>query len=542
MKIAVYARVSSEKQEREETIESQVRALREYAQKNSYTIIEEYLDNGYSGELLARPALDNLRDDVKKKIFEAVLIYCPDRLCRKYAYQVLIIEELKKYGINIIYLNHPTNGDTPEDNLLNGVQGLIAEYEKAKITERTRRGKLHKVKNGLLETSVAPYGYKYISKDKNKKAEGYYELDEKEVVIVKLIFDLYVNHNKSIRGIVKELARRGISARNKKHWSTTVINRILRNETYTGITYYNKNMAVEAEKLKDENKYRRTKRTSRKLRDKEEWIPIQLPKHLQIIDKNLFDLALKQLKRNSELSDRNVKHKYLLRGLMKCEDCNSPIHGITYNGKYQGYKCANYHNTFPVPKKCKQLSIKASKVEKAVWDKICEAINNPKIILENVSKLKNRKVRSAENIKNDIEAINKKLSSVSEEESKILDIYREGVISKEQLKEQMDKIQLKKKELNQKKQDLLIKQEDSISKSFVKKSIQYYCGIIKNNLKELENDFEGKRYILLLAVNKILLDTENKTAKIKCVIPLNNFSNETKEKKYSHIVSQPFRR
>jgi site-specific DNA recombinase len=215
MRTAIYARVSTEGQEKQETINSQLADLREYASQNNMDIVEEYIDNGYSGELFDRPALDKLRDDAKNRLFSALLVHSPDRLSRKFIYNGIIQEEFKRYNISVIFLNRPDAKDTPEDNLLAGVQGVIAEYEKAKILERTRRGKIHKARSGIIMGSVPPYGYKC--------SDGKYLVDPDEAEIVKLIYELFTEKRMKIRTIVRELMDRNIPSRNRKLWRVSTI-------------------------------------------------------------------------------------------------------------------------------------------------------------------------------------------------------------------------------------------------------------------------------------------------------------------------------
>src|SRR3989338_7663296 len=172
MTAVLYARVSSEKQEKQETIQSQIAELRKFAKEKGYVIVNEYFDEGYSGEMLARPHLDRMRDHAREKLFQTVLIYSPDRLSRKYVYQELLKMELKKHGVEIIFINNPEKHDKPEDRLLEGIQGLIAEYEKAQIIDRTRRGRLYKARQGVLISSIGPYGYKYVKKNADGKKDG----------------------------------------------------------------------------------------------------------------------------------------------------------------------------------------------------------------------------------------------------------------------------------------------------------------------------------------------------------------------------------
>lgn len=516
MKIAIYARVSTEKQEKEETINSQLEALRDFAKKNNYVIHEEYIDEGYSGELLDRPALDKLRDDTKKKLFEAILVYSPDRLSRDYINLGLVKRDLKKLGIATIFLNRPEIKDTPQDILFANIEGAIAEYEKALILDRTRRGKMHKARSNLLIGSIAPYGYRYLPGNKATNTIGKYEINPNEAKVAKLIFDLFVKKRLSIRAIAKELTNRGIPPRQGKHWRTSSLHRVIRNETYAGVTYYNKNMLVEAKSHRNGNKYQRAMKTSVRLKPKDQWIPITLSSDLRILDKKTFDLAQNQLKRNSELSPRNVKYQYLLRGLVKCSNCSSPFYGIPCHGKLY-YRCGNRHRTFPLPKECGVNMVKANDLESVVWDKFCEAIKNPRLITDQVTKVREKEQKNKGFVLKDIEAIEKELKNIENEESRLLDAYREQIISMEQLKDQMAKIQEKKKQLEKEKQELLAKQESSPSSLTTNKAINDYCRQIESRLEGLREDFEGKRYLLSRALNEIIL--EGKKVRIRGIIP-----------------------
>ncbi len=177
---AIYARVSSDRQKENHTIASQTAALIEYAQKNGYTVPPEWVfqDEGYSGAILVRPGLEALRDLAAEGQIAAALVYSPDRLSRKYAYQVLLSEELSRCGVELIFLKAPA-GATPEDQLLVQFQGMIAEYERAQIAERCRRGKKHMAQQGGMNVlSGAPYGYRYVRKSDTSAA--FYEVIEAE--------------------------------------------------------------------------------------------------------------------------------------------------------------------------------------------------------------------------------------------------------------------------------------------------------------------------------------------------------------------------
>jgi len=166
LRAALYARVSSDQQAQAGTIESQVQALKDRIVSDGYELEEEFcfLDDGFTGATLVRPALEQLRDAAYHGGIDRLYVHSPDRLARKYAWQVLLLEEFTRAGVEVVFLNHEI-GKSPEEDLLLQMQGMIAEYERAKILERSRRGKRHAARRGDVSVlGGAPYGYRYLSK------------------------------------------------------------------------------------------------------------------------------------------------------------------------------------------------------------------------------------------------------------------------------------------------------------------------------------------------------------------------------------------
>src|SRR5215472_9778143 len=238
---AIYARVSSDRQKDNHTITSQTAALKEYAQTHDYLVPSEWVfeDEGYSGATLVRPGLEALRDLAAQGEIQAVLVHSPDRLSRKYAYQVLLTEELQRCGVSVVFLQAPA-GESAEDRLLAQFQGMIAEYERAQILERSRRGKRHKVQGGAVSVlSGAPYGYRYIKK--SDTAEAYYEVIEAEAEVVRLVFELYIRAGLSINAIARHLNRQQIATRRgNTRWERSTVWALLRNPAYQGKACYGK--------------------------------------------------------------------------------------------------------------------------------------------------------------------------------------------------------------------------------------------------------------------------------------------------------------
>src|SRR3954454_16360066 len=216
---AIYARVSSDRQKEQHTIASQTAALIDYAQANGYTVPAEwgFQDEGYSGAILVRPGLEAVRDLAAEGQIAAVLVYSPDRLSRKYAYQVLLSEEFARCGVELIFLKSPA-GATPEDQLLVQVQGMIAEYERAQIAERCRRGKRHMAqKGGVNVLSGAPFGYRYVKKSDTSAA--FYEITSPEAKVVRMVYAIYIEQRLSINAIPRLLNEREIPTRTgKSRW------------------------------------------------------------------------------------------------------------------------------------------------------------------------------------------------------------------------------------------------------------------------------------------------------------------------------------
>src|SRR3954452_23816647 len=204
MRAAIYARVSTDRQERNQTIDSQLSALREWATSNGHELADHHVfrDEGYAGSRLDRPALDELRDAIRDAAIDILAVYCPDRLARKYAYQVLLLEEFRRAGCEIVFLHHPIS-DNPNDQLLLQIQGAIAEYERAVLAERFRRGKLQKARDGHIISAKASYGYRYEPKRDTVPAR--LVIDEAEADMVRQLYTWVVEEGLTIRQCMKRL-------------------------------------------------------------------------------------------------------------------------------------------------------------------------------------------------------------------------------------------------------------------------------------------------------------------------------------------------
>ncbi|MEI7653514.1 MAG: recombinase family protein [bacterium] len=509
MKAVIYARVSTEQQEDQKTIESQISELQTCFAQSNDTLIDKYIDNGYSGAMLARPALDRLRDDARNHLFDRVYIHNPDRLARRYAYQELILDELQKLQIEVVFKDRKSAG-TPEDQMLQGFQGLFAEYEKTKIVERTRRGRLHRAKSNHIVGHLAPYGYDNIKRTETSFAT--YVINEKEAEVVRQIFAWLTEEQLTLYKIICRLKSQGITARKGGMWARSSLSRLLRNETYTGTTYYNKQLSVPSTKPRVDGVYSRQINTSRKAKDRKEWIGITVP---AIISKETYNKAQKQLAANSLLADRNAKYNYLLKGLVYCGNDEGRLYGVPIHGT-RYYRC-RFKGKVNAVVPCQSIAVKADNIEKTVWDEISMLLSSPtqvKLQYERwIQKLESKTVGNRALInRTDLESDKNKLK---EEENRLLIAYSSGFITLEQLKSQNDRIQSQKAILATKEE-----QNDSSEQLYnnitpKKHEFMDYAKLFTNVLAE--TNLEQKTHILRMTVKRITV--KDKQLIIKGVLP-----------------------
>ena len=269
MRVALYARVSTESQQARGTIGSQLAVLRERVGAEGEEVVAEFCDDGHSGARLDRPGLDALRDAAEAGLIERVWCLSPDRLARVYAYQVIVLDELARHGVSVRFTDAPPLDDDPQAKLLTQVQGVIAEYERAKIAERYRRGKLFRSRAGEVLAWRTPYGYRRQPRDAHGPAR--LEVFEPEAAIVRRIFDDYVHGGHSLREIIRRLAADQVPPPTGRDrlWRPSTLSKLLRNEAYIGRIYVNRTEAVP-----DPRPGRRSRQVPR---PREDWITIAVP-------------------------------------------------------------------------------------------------------------------------------------------------------------------------------------------------------------------------------------------------------------------------
>jgi site-specific DNA recombinase len=433
---ALYARVSTQQQEQEATIDSQVAAIENYAQAQGYQLSKElyFLDQAVSGAQFDRPALNRLRDQASEGLFQVVLCLSPDRLSRQYAHQYVLLTELKRAGVEVVFVNQPPVGNDPQGQLLLGIQGLFSEYERAMITERMRRGKLYRMRQGQLHTPVAPYGYRYIPV--RELDGGRWEIEPCEAQVVGWIYDWYLQPGPlTIWNIVDRLNQLGKQAPPRaKLWRWSTVETILKQADYTGQAYYNRTQICNEVIGRPRRVGRGRKQAPvRQLRPKEEWIPIQVP----ALSPATFQQAQGRLAMNKQFAVRNNKHNfYLLRGLLVCSVCGWTLVGRTTQHK-QTYYCRNQGKQRSPDVPPHRCIVAAEVVEPLLWAELTRLLRNPKLIADAWDSQNQPQFTPSD----DVSRWQGRLKSLERQWQRLLDLFQEEKIEKAELavrKERLD--------------------------------------------------------------------------------------------------------
>ena len=438
---AIYARVSSEQQREEHTIASQTAALLEFAKGHALEVPKEWVfeDEGFSGANLERPGLERVRDLAAEGQLEVVLAYAPDRLSRKYAYQVLLIEEFARHGVETMFVKAPQSASA-EDQLLVQFQGMIAEYERAQILERSRRGKRHRARSGEVSVlSGAPYGYRYIRK--SEAAPAAYQVIEAEARVVQRVYAMYTVEGLSIGEIARRLNAEGIATRKQSaRWERSVVWAMLRNPAYRGAACYGKTRVAGRVRLTRALRRRGGVVSSDSVgheRPREDWIEIPVP---ALVSEESFARAQELLQENKIRSRRRTITPSIVQGLVSCQKCGyafSRTSTHTTARKIYYYKCIGSDGWRklggPV---CDNRMVRQDLLDHVVWTEVIRLLEDPTLIQQELDR-RLAAARASEPTKKREESLHKELTRVDKGIERLLTAYQEELLSLEQLRERM---------------------------------------------------------------------------------------------------------
>ena len=437
--VALYARVSSVQQAKAHTVASQVAALRERVAADGLTVSEamQFLDEGSSGATLVRPALERLRDVVAAGSVDRLSVHSPDRLARKYAYQVLLVDECRRAGVAVIFLNRAL-GHRPEDDLLLHVQGMIAEYERAKIMERPRRGTRHAARVGAVHVlSGAPDGYRYVTKYEGG-GQARYALIPDEARVVRQVF-AWVGHDRlTIGEVCRRLTHAGeVTRTGKTVWDRSVVWGILKNPASTGAAAFGKTRHGPVRPRRRAQRHRPVQpRRAVSISDvpPEEWITIPV---LALVEPEVCAAVQEQVretKRQARPSHRGAL--YVLQGVLQCQHCGYAFYGTRLSprarkGKpraYAYYRCLGTDAyRFGGERLGQNTQVRTDVWDLAVWQDVCTLLAHPERLAEEYRRRWQPETRTK---RTPLRTVEGQISTLRQGVARLIDRYAEGLIDK----------------------------------------------------------------------------------------------------------------
>lgn len=510
LRVGYYARVSSDRQAEDRTIDSQVADLTQRIANDGVARDDTaaYIDDGHSGATLIRPALEKLRDDIAQGLLDRLYILSPDRLARKAAYQALLLDEFARAGVEVVFLNQPA-GAGPEGELLLQIQGIIAEYERTKILERSRRGKLHAARQGCVSVlSRAPYGYRYIGV-REGEGEARYQVVLEEAQAVQQIFRWVAFERVSIREVCRRLEKTGVKTpEGQPRWSTSTIGYILKNSAYQGEALFGRPRPMRSPRHRPvRGAPERRKRPPLPAAPDNEPIVVPVP---ALVSKEIFEAAQEQMRENQRRYRQSQKagSKVMLQGLLVCSTCGYAWCG---QGRYQKgkdpfhqgvYRCAGrIGGNRPCEREgkplCRTKSIGISKLDELVWRDVCELLREPK-------RLESEYERRLQNETPDTpnrQSLQSRIGQLKRSIARLVDAYAEGLLDKEEVEPKIRSLKARLSQLQAEEKDAEREEGERSELRMAIGKIEEFIERMKEGLEKV--DLATRREIIKALVKQV---------------------------------------
>lgn len=433
-RVVLYARVSSDEQANNTSLDDQIAACRAYASERGYLVLAEFREV-FTGASLERPELDRLRSMLDS--FDVIVVRELDRFARKLAYVTILEDEFKKAGVEVEYVLGYE--DSPEGRMMKNMQGAIREYERELIFTRMQRGRQRRAKSGkVLVGARPPYGYRLVGDQLVIQAE--------EAEIVRLIFHWYVYGDErgkllTTYSIAQRLTEMKVPTYMNTRklvatsgvWDDSVVGRILRNETYAGQWHFNKRYNNREERQKPV----------------EEWIPVEVP---AIIDADTFEIAAHYRYLNKLKSQRNTRLEYLLKGHLICDTCGYYFRCVGGTA----YRCEGQEKRHG--KTCSGV-IQRDEVEARVWTRFVDALKQPSLLISSANRRKKSRENEQEQINTALVAIKAKQDKLSEKQSRLVDLYLNSSVDRDTLDTRQQRIATERARLDREAGGLLARRQ-----------------------------------------------------------------------------------
>jgi site-specific DNA recombinase len=473
---AIYARVSTEDQGKGFSIPTQIDACQQLAAREGYTVPESHMliDEGISGMTLDRPGLRRLQELVQAHAVAAVIVIDPDRLSRNLGHQLLLAEELEQAEVKLVIVSHPLERG-PEGWLFFQMRGALAEYERAKLLERTQRGRIGRAMAGHPWGQV-PFGYRAIREPHG----GRWEIDPEEAAIVRRMFAMCLE-GLSTREIARPLILERVPTKLDREpkggrrralgpgcWSPPRVHKMLTYEGYVGRTYWGKRQSIT--------------QTQRRARPKHEWIALTIP---AIIDEETFQATQAQLQRNRALATRNRKYDYLFGGgRFRCGRCGRGMTGFPLRG-VRDYRCNGRNQVMDPEQRCRG-SLQADLIESRIWAAVERLLQQPDMIAAEVARYEATAGERRAGLLEELAVIEAGLARCDREAQRWADAYAAEVISLPELHEYRREIAARRQRLELHYAELHAELETIGQTSGQLEPVMKYCTLVRQRLQTFD--------------------------------------------------------
>jgi site-specific DNA recombinase len=506
--------VSTDRQAERYGIPSQVEALKKRCQEKGWEIVPDgergaFIDDGYSGSELDRPALNRLRELARKGLADVVLAYDPDRLSRRLSHQMLLADEFEREGVKLEFVTQEV-GDSPEHRMFFNMRGVFAEYEREKIRERTVRGAREKARQGkLVNPRAAPFGYAY---------DGVRQTlieDSEKAQVVRFIFHTFAREGLSLGALAATLNRLGVKSPGGGRWRASTLGRMLRHEAYSGRLHQFRYCSVEPQKRKTSPA---GAKSSRVLRPRGEWLTLLLE---PLVSPELFQAVQRRLEKNLEMARRNTRHEYLLSGLLFCGQCGGRMGGHHCRDRAY-YRCYRKKADNLVPAlgggfaPCLCPEVRAEAVEPVIWESVAGLIRNPEFLVSELRKRSEDSSQTRQMLEKELKLCGERLGEFPGEQLRLVEGYRKGLYPDFLLREEMDRLKQEETTLEKRREELERRLSILTLSQAQEEEARALAARIGKNLDAL--GFNQRQEVLRLLVEKVYY--RGTELEISTIIPL----------------------
>ena len=408
IRVVSYSRVSTTEQASEGTsLDFQASQLTGYCQLQGWTVVNSYVDGGYSGKNADRPGLQRLLTDAKLGLFDKMVVFKLDRLARNLSLLLEIEKTLKEHGITLISMKESVDTSTPTGKMAFSLFGVVSEWDRANIVERTRNGRLQRYKEGCWGGGKSPYGYSYDKKTRKLI------INESEARVVRRMYSEYVN-GKSLFAISQGLNQDHIPPRAKRSqgWWQTAVRQVLLNPVYRGTEGVNRHAHISLINSMDLSNA----------------IMMSVP---SLVSEQEWHIAQNRMQANKHVKP-NKQKTHLLQGMITCAIC-----GYHFASKRHYYTCRG-RMKYVHPdglSRCKAPYIRADWLENELWQRIEEIMNDPNklllVIKESIENLRRAEADLSERIR----PIDERLAEIAAQKAKLADDWIVKYMDIERFKE-----------------------------------------------------------------------------------------------------------